>query len=268
MRVLIFSVIIGTALATAVLPYGNRIVGGEDTTIKQYPYMSNMQLNIFVNTWRQWCGGTLITSRTVLSAAHCYEGRPPSQWKVILGSSRSDGTGGSIHPVQEIIMHEDYNVIALDADVAIIKLVIPAIFGETVRIARIPGNVYNLPDNTPVHAIGWGALSSGGPQPEQLQHVQIYTINQDVCAERYDFLRTQPGFESWPRITNGMLCAGVLDVGGRDACQGDSGGPLAHLGDIVIGVTSWGFGCAHDFYPGVNARVSYYSDWIVRHGSV
>lgn len=106
-------------------------------------------------------------------------------------------------------------------------------------------------------------MQSGGSSPEQLQHVQVYTIDQDICAERYAYLKTQPGFQNWPDITDGMLCAGILDVGGKDACQGDSGGPLAFDRDIVVGITSWGYGCADAVYPGVNARVSHYSDWIV-----
>lgn len=94
-------------------------------------------------------------------------------------------------------------------------------------------------------------------------HVDVNIINQTLCAERYAYLKTLPGFQNWPDVTNGMLCAGILNVGGKDACQGDSGGPLAHSGRIIVGVTSWGYACADSFYPGVNARVSHFSSWIV-----
>lgn len=106
---------------------------------------------------------------------------------------------------------------------------------------------------------GSGSLTN----PEQLHHVNINVINQQLCAERYVHLKIQPGYENLPDITDGMLCAGILDVGGRDACQGDSGGPLAHSGNIIVGVVSWGYRCADAHYPGVNARVSHYTDWIV-----
>ena len=93
-------------------------------------------------------------------------------------------------------------------------------------------------------------------------HVGVDVINQAICVERYAFLKTQPGFAGWPDVTPEMLCTGILDVGGKDACQGDSGGPVIHQGDVLVGITSWGFQCANETYPGVNVRVSSYTNWI------
>ncbi|GBP00025.1 Trypsin, alkaline C [Eumeta japonica] len=260
MRFMIALALLGAVLAEPRDP--QRIVGGENTNIQRYPYMSNMQLR-WGTTWIQWCGGSLITTQSVLSAAHCYAGDSPSQWRVRLGSTYAS-SGGSVHAVWALVLHEQYNrPTSLDNDVAIVRLATPAVLSASVGVARIAGSNYNLADNTLVTAIGWGDLWSDGPAPEILQHVDVYTINQNVCAQRYAHLKTLPGFQHWPDITPGMLCAGILDVGGRDACQGDSGGPLAHQGDIIVGVTSWGYDCAHPTYPGVNARVSYYTNWIV-----
>lgn len=103
-------------------------------------------------------------------------------------------------------------------------------------------------------------LQSGGASPTLLQHVDVNIVNQEVCAERYAYLSSNNS--NWPNVTSGMLCAGILDIGGKDACQGDSGGPLAHNNDTVVGITSWGYGCAHPQYPGVNTRVSAYTNWI------
>ncbi|XP_028159111.1 trypsin, alkaline A-like [Ostrinia furnacalis] len=86
-----------------------------------------------------------------------------------------------------------------------------------------------------------------------LRHVQIWTINQAICRQRY---ATVGG-----SITDNMLCSGWLDVGGRDQCQGDSGAPLYHNG-VVVSVCSWGRDCADPFFPGVNARVSRFTGWI------
>lgn len=58
-----------------------------------------------------------------------------------------------------------------------------------------------------------------------------------------------------------MLCSGYLNVGGRDQCQGDTGSPLLH-NNVIVGIRSWGIGCADPYFPGVNARVSVASNWI------
>lgn len=59
-----------------------------------------------------------------------------------------------------------------------------------------------------------------------------------------------------------MICVGILDEGGKDACQGDSGGPL-YLNKILVGIVSWGSGCADEYYPGVTTKVSAFTNWIV-----
>lgn len=63
-------------------------------------------------------------------------------------------------------------------------------------------------------------------------------------------------------ITDNMFCSGILDVGGKGPCYGDSGGPVFY-DNIVIGVVSWGEGCANKTTPAVNVAVSSYTDWIV-----
>lgn len=161
-------------------------------------------------------------------------------------------------------MHPEFIDLTKNADVAIVRLNNPAVFSSRVQVARIPGPNYNLADGADVTFVGWGRLESDDPKPsEELMHVQVNIINQELCAERYAYLQTQPLYEDWPDINSGMVCAGVLDVSGKGTCIGDSGGPLAHFGDIVVGIASWNFDCGDAFYPSVSARVSYFSNWIV-----
>ncbi|KAI8422231.1 hypothetical protein MSG28_006125 [Choristoneura fumiferana] len=260
MRFLILFALVGAALAAP--KNGQRIVGGSSTTVDQYPYMSNMQYGWFGVWWFQACGGSLLTSTSVISAAHCYIGDSPSEWRVRLGTSMAS-SGGTEHAVSQLVLHPQYNDVTLDNDVAIVRLSTPATFSNNVGVVSIAGSNYNLADGTIVTAIGWGTLSPGGASPEQLQHVDINIINQEWCASQYAWLKTQPGFGSWPDVTANMLCAGIQHVGGKDACQGDSGGPLAHNRNVLVGITSWGYRCAEAEFPGINARVSRYTDWIV-----
>ncbi|GBP00027.1 Trypsin, alkaline C [Eumeta japonica] len=296
MRVLVVLALLTSAIAVPRDP--QRIVGGRNTFIEQYPFLSNMQYLWDGVIWWTSCGGSLITTTSILSAAHCYDFSErfskkrfrepyrsphiilifsessdfwlsdmhrddfPWEWRVRLGSTFMS-SGGTLHAISAFVLHERYHIpTRLDNDVAIVRLASPAVLSPAVGVARIGGANYLLPDNTPVTAVGWGELWNLGPQPEILQHVDIYTINQEICVQRYAYLRTQPGFQNWPEVTSNMLCSGVLDVGGRDACSGDSGGPLLHQGDVIVGITSWGYDCAHNFYPGVNARpLNWAKDW-------
>ena len=87
---------------------------------------------------------------------------------------------------------------------------------------------------------------------DELNYVELPIIPDKLCEDQYYalFYDTDPS----------MICAAEPE-GGKDACQGDSGGPLV-VDDQVIGVVSWGFGCARPNAPGVYTEVAYYSDWV------
>lgn len=82
-------------------------------------------------------------------------------------------------------------------------------------------------------------------------------VNQEACGKAY---------EDFGGITDRMICAGHTE-GGKDACQGDSGGPLVAEGKL-IGIVSWGYGCARPNYPGVYSRVAVARDWIRENAGV
>ncbi|KAL0850909.1 hypothetical protein ABMA28_006818 [Loxostege sticticalis] len=244
--------LLGLAAVSAVPKHGQRIVGGSLTTISQYPEMVSLLFSLWGTNHRQSCGGTILNNRSILTAAHCTIGDTANMWRSRVGSTNAN-SGGTVLNTQQIINHPNYNRFTLDNDVSIIRTTSNIPFGGNVRAGRIAGSNYNLGDNQVVWAAGWGRTSSNGPASEQLRHVQIWTINQNICRQRYAAVGDT--------ITDNMLCSGWLDVGGRDQCQGDSGGPLYHNG-VVVGVCSWGRGCALPQLPGVNARVSRFTNWI------
>lgn len=94
-----------------------------------------------------------------------------------------------------------------------------------------------------------GAQREGGGASASLYKVDVPIVDRDTCNDAYG-----------GDITDGMVCAG-LEAGGKDACQGDSGGPLTIDGTLV-GVVSWGNGCARPGYYGVYSNVGKFADWI------
>ncbi|XP_048000478.1 trypsin, alkaline B-like isoform X2 [Leguminivora glycinivorella] len=239
---------------------GTRIIGGSPAPISRYPYTVQV-----LNSNQLSCGGTLITRRHVLSAAHCFVDSRNVLFSASLFSCRVGSatlnTGGSVYRVSRIINHERYNLDApRDNDISVLLLSTTVTLSANVATATIPTQGSVVPDNAVVWVVGWGQTTAvPGPTSTILNEVWVYTINTAVCAQRYrnlEIVNNSP----YP-VTSSMMCSGILDVGGRDACQGDSGGPVIYSG-VVVGVTSWGESCAHPYYPGVNARVAAYTNWI------
>ncbi|CAD0195007.1 unnamed protein product [Chrysodeixis includens] len=251
MRVIVLLALCLAAVAAAPKE-SQRIIGGSTTNISNYPMMAALLFSWTNSGHRQSCGGTILNNRAVLTAAHCTIGDPVSRWRIRVGSTNAN-SGGSVHNSQQIINHPNYNSRTYDHDVAVVRISGTFSFNNNVRAGSIAGSNYNLGDNQVVWATGWGRTSANGSGSEQLRHVQVWTVNQNTCNQRYQSIGMS--------ITANMLCSGWLDVGGRDQCVGDSGGPLFH-NRVVVGVCSWGESCALARFPGVNARVSRYTSWI------
>ena len=102
--------------------------------------------------------------------------------------------------------------------------------------------------------VGWGGVEEGGGVTEVLRKTRVVTVSNSECGDVMG-----PG-----RISENMICAGGA---GADTCQGDSGGPLTSRspgdrGYSVIGITSWGDGCARPDTFGVYTRLGRYLGWI------
>ena len=144
----------------------------------------------------------------------------------------------------------------MDNDYILLKLKQPLTFNSDVKPACLPETSF-APDTTgqTCFVSGWGTLSSGGSLPKDLQYVDVAMITNSQCNSKFN-----------GGITDSMICAGYPS-GGKDACQGDSGGPLVCEKDgksVLVGVVSWGIGCAEAQYPGVYSRVTLTSvvSWI------
>ena len=120
---------------------------------------------------------------------------------------------------------------------------VPFTYGTGVR--PIPMTSTEPTAGTLAVVSGWGTLTPGGQLPSQLQAVELYIVSSEECNSAYG---------AYGGITVNMICAGVTG-GGKGACQGDSGGPLVVFGQLV-GIVSWGVGCALADYPGVYSNIA------------
>ncbi|KAG6460007.1 hypothetical protein O3G_MSEX011720 [Manduca sexta] len=204
------------------------------------------------NTFYQNCGGTILNNRSILTAGHCAYNEPVNRWRVRIGSTFAN-SGGIVHNFNRSRVYPNYNPRTLNNDIAIMQTATTIAFNNVAQPARIAGPNYIVRDNEVLWAAGWGAIEYKGPGSEQLRHVQLWNVKMVTCRARYATIGVI--------LSDSMMCSGWLDVGGRDQCQGDSGGPLYHNG-VVVGVCSWGHKCATPNFPGINARVARFSNWI------
>ncbi|XP_037084999.1 proclotting enzyme-like [Pollicipes pollicipes] len=230
----------------------SRIVGGVQTEVNEYPWQAGL---VSPGGTRTYCGGTVINNRYVLTAAHCTAGSSASRIQVLLREHRIGTSDGELRfSVSQIIDHPAYSSASSSGyDFSLLKL------STTINFSALnnkvaPACLPSSGDFVNVDAVvsGWGTTSSGGSQATALREVTVRTQSNNQCRQAYS------------TINDSMLCAGVSG-GGKDSCQGDSGGPLVTLVGgryNLIGVVSWGSGCALANYPGVYARVTYVKTWI------
>ncbi|KAK7096036.1 trypsin-like [Littorina saxatilis] len=229
----------------------HRIVGGHSAQAGEYPWQVSLMYN-----GQHLCGGTLIDSHHVVTAAHCFEDTYLDYWTVGLGlTDISYVSHSNKHGVAHISVHGSYDKNTHHNDIALVVLSSPVdIRGQSVRPACLPQSGESF-ESRYCTVTGWGASHSGGGAVRYLQEVDIPVITNNLCKYYLG---------SGAQITSKQICAG-LTQGGKDACQGDSGGPMVCEKDGVwklAGVVSWGVGCAERYTPGVYTRVSEYLDWI------
>nr|P35037.5 RecName: Full=Trypsin-3; Flags: Precursor [Anopheles gambiae] len=224
---------------------GHRIVGGFEIDVSETPYQVSLQ---YFNSHR--CGGSVLNSKWILTAAHCTVNLQPSSLAVRLGSSRH-ASGGTVVRVARVLEHPNYDDSTIDYDFSLMELESELTFSDVVQPVSLPDQDEAVEDGTMTIVSGWGNTQSAAESNAILRAANVPTVNQKECTIAYS---------SSGGITDRMLCAGYKR-GGKDACQGDSGGPLVVDGKLV-GVVSWGFGCAMPGYPGVYARVAVVRDWV------
>ena len=264
-----------------------RIVGGMEAEARAWPWqvalISSQGADI-----KQFCGGSVIHEKWVLTAAHCVDGASSDDIQVLAGTQNLE-EGGQRIDVEAIRMHPDYRGDTLENDIALLELAGPARVEEAVVLPDAERSAEVAEPGVPATAIGWGLLRPLRCEPgsktgahrcrprgggdghfvddltgrpvdmsdvftSRLMQVELPLVGEQTCREAY----------SGALIDDRTLCAG-LKKGGKDSCQGDSGGPLVvRDGDewVQVGVVSWGAGCAKPGKYGVYTSVGTFAEWV------
>lgn len=250
-----------------------RIVGGSNMDISQAPataaLISNQTLASTGSFFQsQFCAGTVIGARWVLTAAHCLVNNgsviPANDISILMGSTDLEAPVNQTVGVTRIIAHQQYNATSQANDIALLELEYDAL----VPPAIIDTQTITLNDDALI--AGWGALNMGSETQQQLfpstlQGAFVKMIPGNDCGTLFPVYAGE--------VDSSNLCAGVPE-GGVDSCQGDSGGPLyryesgATSATRVSGVVSWGYGCALADAPGVYTNVAAYANWITENSGI
>jgi len=244
------------------------IVGGVDATKGAYPWQISYQWRTTLSGDLHSCGGTILSPEWILTAAHCIFDTKYFTYIVVAGEhnlKEKDGFEQESN-IAEFIVHPGYSEDNTVNDIALLRLKTPLKFNDRVQPACLPLNSMRerlYAEGVKTILSGWGELDpkgifesqKEGRSPDILQATSFPIVDTTVCNARGRYSGL---------IRKGMFCAGFL-AGGVDACQGDSGGPLVEEVDgriTVVGVVSWGAGCAQRNKPGVYTNVLDFMPWI------
>ncbi|XP_073846561.1 trypsin eta-like [Musca autumnalis] len=240
------------ALATVTLAAPQtRIVGGREVDIAKHPYLVSIRYRSTANdAYIHECAGVIYSERVVLTGAQCVvDIQPEQKVMIVAGANTRLGYDGMPYPALKWVHHASYNEWTVDNDIAII--IIDDVFDFSHPLIKPIQIRETRPANGKLVTVtGWGYQEESGPSTKTLEEVEVPVVSNEQCTSLHGA----------GEITERMICAGNLS-GGKDSCHGDTGGPLVYNSELV-GLVSWGRGCARPNLPGVYTYVPSLKQWV------
>ena len=235
----------------------NGVVGGRYSSFGGYPfYASILVFNVKKNQWEPICGGALIHSNWVLSAAHCIVAG--YQYAVEIGRyAYNSGNGGQFLEKRKasiLCTNPKFDSMKVMQDFGLLYFDEPSV----IEPARLDIGKIDYRELYPFVILGFGSTQSSGKGsfPEFLQEGDVYYVDNDKCGNEWS-----------EYIDTSVLCSS--SHGSGDSCKGDSGGPLivndgTEYQDYLAGIVSYGPVPCDGSVPVLYGRVAYAQDWIER----
>ncbi|XP_053985491.1 chymotrypsin-1-like [Hylaeus volcanicus] len=220
---------------------GTQIVGGSDAPIGKFPYQVSLQYN-----GHHFCGGSIISKRHILTAAHCMKAVPDIRKITVHVGINLLSQSGAVYNVESATLHPNFSLHSDDNDVAVIRVNKNIAFNAKVK--AIPLATGNVPDGSSCVLSGWGT-KAGGSIPNKLQYANFHIEPLSKC---------QQAWRGIADVQSTHVCT-IAKVG-QGVCNGDNGGPLVANGQ-QIGIVCFAHPCGVGS-PDVYTRVSSFSSWI------
>ncbi|XP_009952479.1 PREDICTED: acrosin-like, partial [Leptosomus discolor] len=242
------------------------VTGGTGAQPGAWPWIVTIQ-----NPWKtgtgHMCGGSLMSPRQVLTAAHCFiKARHITMWRMVIGATHLTQLGPEtqVRNIKWLMVHECYSNIMDMNDITLLELDQPVQCGYYIYLTCVPDASLRVSELTSCYISGWGATTARCEFPNArgstavLQEAQVHLID----VKLYNSSRWYRG-----AIQPHNVCASYPQ-GGIDTFQGDRGGPLVCKDNDadyfwLMGVTSWGKGCARVKRPGVYTSTQHFYSWIL-----